>query len=143
MRKLIVQYPNKILRTETVNLDLYSTPISVHKRNFNQLLYASRIANGIGVAAPQIGICQSFFLFGKKIAVNPKITWRSEDTEEMLEGCLSLATNHFVERNKEIEVEYLNKDLVQIVERLSGLEARIFQHEYDHLMGKLILDYDK
>lgn len=105
-----------------------------------------READGVGLAAPQIGDNRRFIVVEFEdelfVAINPVIIKKSDETECMEEGCLSLPKTHVdVCRSKEITVEYHdeNGDLYEI--DLDGFLARIFQHEIDHLDGKLIVDY--
>lgn len=116
-------------------------------------------ADGVGLAAPQIGqsirlfvcdgtpfaegekgdsSCQDF----KRVMINPEIFDESTEMEEMEEGCLSIpGIREAVSRPVEISVEYYNEKWELVEERLSGLAARIVQHENDHLDGKLITDH--
>lgn len=100
---------------------------------------------GIGLAAPQIGVTEQIFIVdtGKVsfIAINPKIL-KSEGREMMEEGCLSipqLTVN--VARATTIEVEFTDENNQLVRAKLTGLPAKAFQHELDHLQGKLIIDY--
>lgn len=105
-----------------------------------------READGVGLAAPQIGDNRRFFIAEYEdelfVVINPVITNKSDAHDLMEEGCLSLPETHVnVRRSIEITVEYHdeNGDLYEIA--LDGFLARIFQHEIDHLDGKLIIDY--
>ena len=104
-------------------------------------------ALGVGLAAPQVGLSQRLLVYrvgheAPLIAVvNPEIEWASKDEEEMEEGCLSLPGVHIdVDRNIHVRVraqdEYGDPRLIEA----SGLEARVLQHEIDHLNGVLITD---
>jgi len=100
---------------------------------------------GVGLAAPQVGINEQIFVVdtGKEFfaAVNPKII-RSAGGDVMEEGCLSIPRVLVdVKRAKTVWVEFTDQDNRQVRAQLSGLTARVFQHEHDHLHGKLILDY--
>ena len=115
-------------------------------------------ADGVGLAAPQVGLsirvcrdgspfaegekgdpgCQDF----KRVMINPVLFDESEDTGEMEEGCLSIpGIREGVERPNSISVEYYNEKWELVEERLTGLAARIVQHENDHLDGVLITDH--
>lgn len=101
---------------------------------------------GCGLAAPQIGIAKALVIATIQdkyhIAfINPRITWRSEEVEKMEEGCLSCTERVVVERAKEIEVSYTSFQGILKLEKFKGIDARILQHEIDHLNGKLIVDY--
>ena len=100
---------------------------------------------GVGLAAPQVGINEQIFVVdtGKEFfaAVNPRII-RSAGSEVMEEGCLSIPRVLVdVKRAKTVWVEFTDQDNRQVRAQLSGLTAKVFQHEHDHLHGKLILDY--
>jgi peptide deformylase len=128
------------------------------------------VNKGVGLAAPQVGINEQIFVVntGKEIltVVNPKIL-KSMGSEVMQEGCLSipcapddvkrpktsdyavmeegcLSIPHLlvdVRRPKTVWVEFTDGENRRLQAQLNGLVARVFQHEYDHLQGKLILDY--
>lgn len=111
----------------------------------NRFRSACVINNGIGVAAPQLGISKRFFLYhyaGRSfIAVNPIIEHASEASESILEGCLSIPGKQYqVSRSKLVTVKYVALDGELISETLDGLPARIIQHEIDHLDGICICD---
>lgn len=97
---------------------------------------------GVGIASPQVGINKRLFLAvldNKRIElfINPTITDRSEEMEEDIEGCLSVPDYHgTVSRHKEITIKYFNGK-EKVTETYEGLNARIIQHEYDHLQGIL------
>ena len=100
---------------------------------------------GVGLAAPQVGINEQIFVVdtGKEIfaAINPKII-KSAGSDVMEEGCLSIPRVLVdVKRPKTVWVEFTDQENRQVRAQLSGLVGRVFQHEHDHLHGKLILDY--
>jgi len=100
---------------------------------------------GVGLAAPQVGINEQIFVVdtGKTmfVAINPKIL-KTAGSEVMEEGCLSIPRVLVdVKRAKTVWVEFTNHENRQVRAQLNGLVAKVFQHEYDHLQGKLILDY--
>ena len=100
---------------------------------------------GVGLAAPQVGINEQILVVdtGKEVfaAINPKII-KTAGIEVMEEGCLSIPrVLADVKRAKTVWVEFTDQENVQVRTQLNGLVARIFLHEYDHLQGKLILDY--
>ena len=111
-----------------------------------------QIAPGVGLAANQIGILKSIIVINIKdeelkldkrySLFNPKINSFSEEKAFMEEGCLSLPQQFAeIERSKIIELEYLNENNKLIKVEKSGYEARVIQHEIDHLQGKLFVDY--
>jgi peptide deformylase len=103
-------------------------------------------AQGVGLAAPQIGqklrVCLAKITEGYTPLINPRITWKSEESERMTEGCLSLPGIEVdVRRPREIVLIYLDTKGKPQERKLSNLPARIVQHEIDHLDGVLIVDY--
>ncbi len=109
--------------------------------------------NGVGLAAPQVGITKSFLVMmnpdtGEVFKmINPIIKSRSEKTVVMEEGCLSvlgaddLPVYANVTRPESVVVEWTNERGERLGAEMSGLPARIVQHETDHLNGVLFIDY--
>jgi peptide deformylase len=104
-------------------------------------------ALGIGLAATQVGVPHRVLVYRVEhespvnALVNPEIQWSSKDTEAMEEGCLSLPTVHVdVERPIHVRVRGCDEHGDEVLVEASGLEARVIQHEIDHLDGVLILD---
>jgi len=111
--------------------------------------------NGVGLAAPQVGKLLRIYVFRDEwlnpaghyelghpqIAINPVLSSPSNDTETMLEGCLSLPNLHVnVVRPKKIHIRYQNLDGEFIEKTLEGFLARVNMHENDHLNGVLHVD---
>ena len=104
-------------------------------------------AQGAGIAGPQVGqslrLCLA--LIGKKMVplINPHITWYSKELCVMEEGCLSLPNVPWrhIERPKSIIVTYTDVKGKNQERKLTGYDARVVQHEVDHLEGILIVDY--
>lgn len=102
-------------------------------------------AEGIGLAATQVGILRRFFVFSDegedRVLVNPLITAAGAELELSEEGCLSLGPVRVpVERPTEVTIEGRDASGARVVLELQGLTARVVQHELDHLDGKLVLD---
>jgi peptide deformylase len=104
-------------------------------------------ALGVGLAAPQLGMSQRLLVYrvgqdAPTIAlVNPELEWRSDEEEVMEEGCLSIpGVTVDVERSVHVRVRAKDEEGEDRVVEASGLEARVIQHEMDHLDGVLILD---
>jgi peptide deformylase len=140
----IVQYPNDILRKEL-------EPIKDIDQNVRDCVWQiSRrlpFCQGFGLAAPQIGIELPVFGYidlenrRHKFFINPVIKEYSDDMFMYEEGCLSIPGFYFpVERPNTILIEALDKDGEKFEVEASGLLGRIFQHEVDHLNGKLVID---
>jgi peptide deformylase len=104
-------------------------------------------AIGVGLAATQLGVMHRVLVYkvgedGLLAAlVNPELEWAGDDVEEAEEGCLSLPGVHVdVERSVRVRVRASDEHGDPLVIEASGLEARVIQHEIDHLDGVLILD---
>ena len=104
-------------------------------------------ALGVGLAATQLGVLHRVLVYRVQqqapvaALVNPEIEWSGRELETMEEGCLSLpGVLVDVERPVHVRVRALDQRGDQIVVEASGLEARVIQHEIDHLDGVLILD---
>jgi peptide deformylase len=104
-------------------------------------------AIGVGLAAPQLGISQRLLVYrvgpdAPVIALaNPELEWTGKEEEIFEEGCLSIPGVHVdVERPIHVRVRALDEEGEERLIEASGLEARVIQHEMDHLDGVLILD---
>ena len=109
--------------------------------------------NGVGLAAPQVNITKRFLVMMNPDTnevfkmINPKIVTKSEKLVVMEEGCLSvlgpddLPVFADVERPESVEVEWTDENGKHLAAKMSGLPARIVQHETDHLDGILFIDY--
>jgi peptide deformylase len=104
-------------------------------------------AIGIGLAATQVGVMHRLLVYrvGQDapvaVLVNPELEWSGDDREEAEEGCLSLPGVHVeVERAVHVRVRATDERGDGLVIEASGLEARVIQHEMDHLDGVLVLD---
>ena len=119
--------------------------ISEKTRRFSRdLIETMYRASGLGLAANQVGVVESIFVFdlgeGPQVCLNPRITYESDEKREEEEGCLSLPSVQIpVIRPYEVEIEFT--DLEGKTRRLrgEGLMARLFRHEMDHLEGRLLL----
>lgn len=100
--------------------------------------------DGIGLAAPQIGVSLRIFVMDDgtpRALINPTIIFKSPETNIAEEGCLSIPeVFENVERSNEIIIRYTDLNGNEIEEKLSGYSARVAQHEYDHLDGILFID---
>lgn len=132
-----------ILRTKTKNVPAVTKDIQKLLKDMEETTVA---ADGLGLAAPQIGsdlrVCVARVHGRLTPMVNPQITWRSTVTETEEEGCLSLPGIWVpVSRAVEIIVSYQTSKGDKKELKLSDMDARVVQHETDHLDGKLIVDY--
>ncbi len=112
-------------------------------------------AHGIGLAAPQIGKSVRLFVVDgstieeepeladfKKIFVNPQILKEHGEPWPFEEGCLSIPTiREDILRKATIRIRYFDENWTSVEEEFDGMKARIIQHEYDHIEGKLFIDY--
>ena len=120
--------------------------------NIRDMFETMRYANGIGLAANQVGLNKKMFIIDLKgieeysdfkplVVINPEIVAYSDEIVSIEEGCLSLPNLRAdVERSEIIKVKYLDTD--EEVQELEAddLLARVILHEYDHLIGKMIPD---
>ena len=130
------------------------------KRLADDMLETMHKADGVGLAGPQIGIMQRIFVAeipvveddenphpdaGKPfVFINPEIVSRSEEIEEGQEGCLSIPNWYgLVERPVAVEIKAKTVRGKNIRLKVSGLLARVCQHELDHLDGILFIDHIK
>ncbi|MGH2867956.1 MAG: peptide deformylase [Solirubrobacteraceae bacterium] len=104
-------------------------------------------ALGVGLAANQVGVLHRVLVYRVQqqspvaALINPEIEWTGNEEETIEEGCLSLPAVHVdVERPVHIRVRACNEYGEPITVEASGLEARVIQHEVDHLDGKLVFD---
>ncbi len=156
MSKLpIVSIPDKILRQKTQPVTRFDADL---QRLIDNMIETLREANGVGLAAPQIGrpIQLAVILTlpeeddeGNEIEdtrelyviINPEVFWRSKETVKGIEGCLSIPGYlGEVERHESIRVRGLDRHGRKVRLRLYDWTARIFQHEIDHLNGELYID---
>ena len=145
----ILYVPNPLLRQKAEKIkSVGKYEIEIAQKMMQIMLKAP----GVGLAANQIGILKQivtiFFVdqeTKKEInytLFNPNIIFYSNDKITMEEGCLSIPEQFAeVERPQNIVVEYLNENNKLTKKEVNGVEARILQHEIDHLSGKLFVDY--
>ena len=145
----ILYVPDPILRQTSKKIKkITSKEIDISKKMIDLMLKAP----GVGLAANQIGILKKIVTINlpnenneeNKIYTlfNPIITSYSKKKVIMEEGCLSIPKQFAdIERPENITIEYLNEKNEKIKEKKQGYEARILQHEIDHLYGRLFIDY--
>lgn len=139
----MIQLTNRVLRNKAKPVDfLYPQALLNLSSDMLVLMYVN---GGCGLAAPQVGISKRLFVMDIDSKVyrcfNPKVIDSSAETSVDLEGCLSLPGLQLeIERAKEVTAQWHTSDGVVIEERLSGLAARCFQHELDHLNGITIIE---
>ena len=135
-------YGDSALRRKAEPIDVIDDDV----RNLCQLMVEVMIrANGVGLAAPQIGVSKRIFVMDVDdelyIFINPELVELSEETVESSEGCLSVpGVDATVARSTRAVVEGLNLDGERIRLEGEGIIARAIQHEIDHLNGNLYFD---
>lgn len=149
------QFGNPILRAKAKDISLNFLKKEKFKKLVKQMIYTMRHVGGVGLAAPQIdeSLCLAVMETrptptrpklkrrGPIVVVNPRIVKYSKEKVSDWEGCLSFkGVRGDVPRSKIITVEYYNEKGEKIVEKATGLWARIFQHETDHLNGIVYVD---
>ena len=138
----IRQYPDPVLRMPAKEVEAYDEDLASLVERMTGLL---RDAGGLGLAATQVGILRRVFVFQREeeivALVNPSLVERSDVAEVDTEGCLSLqAVTVPVERATHVRLQGRTPDGGELHFELDELEARVVQHELDHLEGVLILD---
>jgi peptide deformylase len=140
----IRQFGDPILRTKARAVDHFDAALLDEIERMGRLMGD---AVGVGLAAPQAGVSHRLLVYRTEpdspvqALVNPEIEWASRDKEWGEEGCLSLPGVHVeVERPVHVRVRAQNGDGDPLTVEASGFEARVIQHEVDHLDGVLILD---
>lgn len=140
----ILQYPDDVLREYAAPVTAFDASLS--KRAY-MLMQAMLNANGIGIAAPQIGVLEQLIVIYDtrlrtcRVMVNPEIVHFSEEKSDMEEGCLSFGQKRFkVTRSNTLTVRYQDLFGKSKMEILTGLTARVTAHEIDHLFGRLLVD---
>ncbi len=158
MKLPIVAYGDPVLRKKAEEIDEDYPALKGLIANMFETMYA---ANGVGLAAPQVGLPIRVFVidaspFGeddedgpgdptakdfKRVFINPIMVEESGEKWPFSEGCLSIPhINEEVLRQEHIVINYLDENFEEQEEELTGLAARVVQHEYDHIEGKLFID---
>ena len=138
------------LRTRPANFDFSKYTPKELRELIATMRFIMRRAGGVGLSANQVGLDMQLFVAeipqknkrSKLYAIfNPKITSASKDLRPMEEGCLSIPHTHgIVTRPWEVVLTGLDKHQKPVKIRATGLLARVFQHEYDHLNGIIFTD---
>jgi len=144
MRDLVLE-DDPILRKRCQSFD-FDNPQEDPKKLTEELVEAMYKYEGLGLSACQIGVDLKVFtmIYEDKpiVCFNPRITDYSVETTYMREGCLSFPGLWFsVQRHHGVTVTFANEDGENMSGGFAQLAAKIFQHEYDHMLGKLYLEY--
>ena len=145
--KKILSYPHPLLVRKSTRIDNFDKNVASLSRDLIDTMYD---ADGVGLAAPQIGINKRIFVLDCsredeekdcRIVINPEIEHESEDLNSYKEGCLSIpGITEEVFRPKVIKVVYQDINGVLRRNTYDDLWSTCFQHELDHLNGKLFID---
>jgi peptide deformylase len=141
---LIRRLGDPVLKSSATPVDRFDDSL---RKLVSRMAAVTADALGVGLAAPQLGVSQRLLVYriGSEAALialaNPVLEWASDDRETMEEGCLSIpGVTVDVERPVHVRVLARDEQGAPRVVEASGLEARVIQHEMDHLDGVLILD---
>jgi peptide deformylase len=149
-------YGAPVLREKTVAIEANTSEL---QQLIDDMIQTMHGADGIGLAAPQVGRCERLFVVDVSplaedlaadgvavpdqpmVLINPEIVSESDERGEFEEGCLSIPDiREFVTRSDAIRVRFLDRDFVEREIEAVGLLARVILHEYDHLQGVLFID---
>ena len=140
----IIHHPNPILRYKCEE----RIPDKDRQKIAERMIAIMIENNGVGLAAPQIGQVFDMFVMQTQKdkfflpCYQPSIIYASKELSTQMEGCLSIpGVQRLVERPRRIVVAYTGWSGKRIEGWLEDLDAHIFQHELDHLQGKLIIDH--
>ena len=138
----IRQYGDPVLRMRANEVERFDEEL---ERLTERMLLLMHDADGVGLAATQVGILRRVFVFSNDgedlVVVNPVLARVDDGVDTDEEGCLSLGPVRMpVERSVEVTLEGVDVAGAPIRFELEGMSARVVQHEFDHLDGKLIID---
>jgi peptide deformylase len=155
----IVAYGSNVLKTKAVNITRDFPDLETLIKNMWETMYN---ANGVGIAAPQIGKSIRLFIVDaspfakddeisndeistlkdfKKVFINPEMIEETGEEWDFTEGCLSIPNiREDISRKENIIIRYYDESFEKVELNLGGLAARIVQHEYDHIEGVLFTD---
>jgi peptide deformylase len=142
--RFVRKHGDPVLRSRARDVETFDAGLAEEVRRMGQIMHD---AYGIGLAATQLGVMHRVLVYRVEpdapvaALVNPVLEWSSDAIEPMEEGCLSLPGVHVeVERPVHVRVRAHDEHGDALLVEASGLEARVIQHEMDHLDGTLILD---
>ncbi len=147
----IVVYGDAVLRKKALDIAKGTDVKTLVQDMFDTMV----AAHGIGLAAPQIGKAVRLFVVDgttldeepelhdfKKVFINAQVLKEFSEAWEFEEGCLSIPNiREKVSRKGKIKVKYYDENWELHEDEFDGMKARIIQHEYDHIEGKLFIDY--
>ena len=146
--KKILQYPDPLLLVRSAKINIFDKNLVNLSKDLIDTMYD---ADGVGLAAPQIGINKRIFVMDCsseneekdcRVVINPEIEHASEELGSYKEGCLSIpGITEEISRPKVIKVLYQDVNGVLQRDTYDDLWSICFQHELDHLNGKLFIDH--
>lgn len=144
----VVLMGDPVLRTEAESVEVFDGELRALVRDMFETMY---LAEGIGLAAPQVGIPKRVLVVDlrredepeQRVAlINPEVVWASDETDKQPEGCLSIpGLEEVVERPWAVRIEGFDPRGKEISIEADDLFSRALQHEIDHLNGILFLDH--
>jgi len=152
MKLPIVAYGDPILKRKALAIDQNYPNLDQLIADMFETMYG---AHGVGIAAPQVGLSIRLFVIDaspfeedepqlkdfKKVFINAEIIQEEGEKWDFSEGCLSIPDiREEVSRHRIIRIRYFDENWVAHEETYDGLAARVIQHEYDHIEGKLFTD---
>jgi peptide deformylase len=147
--RLVRQFPDPTLRNAASPIAEVDEDV---RRLAGRMVDIMNRAHGVGLAAPQLGILRRILVYRTSddddpvVLINPQLVERSDETEVGTEGCLSLLGGELqvlIERHLRIKVSATDASGEPVEVEAEGFEARVIQHEVDHLDGVLIVDRAK
>ena len=134
------------------NIDIFKEDEKIELKEFvDNMFETMKKYGGIGLSANQVGKPYRMFVMGdhpniskgkKWVCINPKITNVTKDLIRYKEGCLTFPFLFLdIERPQDISVEYLDENLEKKEEHMTGIVARCFQHEFDHMQGIVFTEH--
>lgn len=153
MKYPIIAYGDPVLKKRATDIDPKEYPnIKELVEDMFETMYT---AKGVGLAAPQIGLSMRLFVIDatsfeedepelknfKKVFINAHISEEEGEAWDFKEGCLSIPDiRENVSRKPDIVISYFDENWKHHEEKFIGMAARVIQHEYDHIEGKLLTD---
>jgi peptide deformylase len=141
----ILHEPDDRLRVKSTEISLDDLRSEETQTLIDEMLVEMRNANGVGLAAPQVGVNKRIITVdegkGARAYINPRIASKSFRKFDFEEGCLSVpGVWGFVHRHRSVTIKAFDRDGKKVTVKASGLLSVIFQHEIDHLDGVLFID---
>lgn len=150
-------YGDPILRVKTADVEENTEEL---QRLIDDMIETMRAAEGVGLAAPQVGRSERIFVADvtpmlddkdeseeklpeqPMVIINPELIWESEEECEFEEGCLSIPDiRELVVRPERVRLQYVDREFKPHEIEVGEVLARVIQHEYDHLEGILFIDH--